>query len=276
VLNLSEGPTEILVVDSSDTDETEKICREMLEVAGLENLVYVRSAKGLTIQRNVGLALVQKRFDIVHFIDDDVLLDPKYIEELNKAFDSNPAAIGLSGMVLGGDRRPPRLTARMALRDSKIPGKVLASGYNVGAHETTAGCFVDWLPGCSMSFRLDSINGLTFDENRSGYALGEDVDFGLKASTRGKLRHVPEAKLVHKLSPVNRLDIIRLAEMGVRHRWQLATDFPWKVKKAAVVYASLNTSSSRLIKSLVQRNPTLFRCAFVEVVTLAKCIVGLK
>lgn len=275
VLVQSVMPTKILVVDSSDGDETEKLCEEFIASKGLESLSYVHSEKGLTLQRNIGLGLVQSKFDIVHFVDDDVLLGVSYIEEINQAFQANTALVGASGMVLGGTRRPPRLTARLALRDSKIPGKVLASGYNVGAHETNQPCFIDWMPGCSMSFRLEAISGLVFDERRSGYALGEDVDFGLKASARGLLQHVPEAKLVHKLSPVNRLDSVRLAEMGVRHRWQLAIDFPWKVSKLAVIYSSLATGLSRVIKSAILRNPIGIKCAIVEFVTITKCSLGL-
>lgn len=274
VFNQSAIPTQILIVDSSDSDETEMLCQDLIKIRKLKNLVYTRSEKGLTYQRNVGLGLIQSSFDFVHFIDDDVLLEPTYIEMINSALQSNSKLVGASGMVLGGSRRPPRLTARLTLRDSKIPGKVLASGYNVGAHETNETCFLDWMPGCSMSFRLTSIKGLLFDERRSGYALGEDVDFGLKASARGLLQHVPEAKLVHKLSPVNRLNSVRLAEMGVRHRWQLAVDFPSKVHKVAVIYSSLATCLSRAIKSALLRNPIGIKCAIAEIVTIIKCSVG--
>ena len=275
VLKQSVMPTQILIVDSSDGDETQKLCQDFIESKSLSCLLlYVRSEKGLTLQRNVGLGLVQSNFDLVHFIDDDVLLDPKYIENLNRAFYANLDLVGASGMVLGGSRRPPRLTARLALRDSKIPGKVLASGYNVGAHETKESCFMDWMPGCSMSFRLELIAGLSFDERRSGYALGEDVDFGLKASARGLLQHVPDAKLIHKLSPVNRLDSVRLAEMGVRHRWQLAIDFPSKVNKLAVIYSSLATCFSRALKSIILRNSVEIKCAIAELVAITKCSIG--
>lgn len=275
VLEQSVLPTEILVVDSSDGEETKELCNILTETEKSVRVVYVRTNKGLTLQRNAGLRLVQGKFDIVHFIDDDVLLETSYIENINDSFVANPKVVGASGMVLGGSRRPPRLSARIALRDSKIPGKVLASGYNVGAHETADKCFLDWMPGCSMSFLLASIVGLQFDEGRSGYALGEDVDFGIKASARGLLQHVPEARLIHKLSPVNRLDSVRLAEMGVRHRWQLACDFPERVKKVAVIYSSVATSFTKTIKSILLRNPIGIKCAIVEFKTILKCTLGI-
>lgn len=268
-------PNQILIVDSSDGEETRELCNVLTQNEKSVRIVYVRTDKGLTLQRNAGLSLVQGKFDIVHFIDDDVLLEPAYIENINSSFLAHPKIIGASGMVLGGSRRPPRLSARIALRDSKIPGKVLASGYNVGAHETAEKWFLDWMPGCSMSFLLESIAGLRFDEARLGYALGEDVDFGLKASARGLLQHVPEAKLIHKLSPVNRLDSVRLAEMGVRHRWQLACDFPERVKKGAVIYSSLATSLTKTIKSILLRNPIGIKCAFAEFKTIIKCTFGI-
>lgn len=276
VVKQSQYPSSTLIVDSSDNLETETLCRNEPAFRELPELVYSRSNPGLTVQRNRSLELIKLNFDVVHFIDDDVILDPDYIANLNQTFLSKPEIVGAGGMVLGGSRRFPRLSARLGLRDSKIPGVVLASGYNIGAHETKEPCFVDWLPGCSMSYRLERINGLFFDESRVGYALGEDVDFGLRASGRGLLQHVPEAKLVHKLSPVNRVDVVRLAELGVIHRWKLAKDFPKKVKRIAVVYASLNSSVTRIVKSLVLRDKVILKCAIAEIATITRCVLGGK
>lgn len=276
VVNLSQLPTEIMVVDSSDSDETERLCSRYAENSVIKNINYARSEKGLTIQRNFGLKLVELKYDIVHFIDDDVLLDPDYLANLNMAFLLNPDLVGASGMVLGGNRRPPRLTARLTLRDSNIPGKVLTSGYNVGAHETKTTCLVDWLPGCSMSYRTLAIQGLMFDEKRLGYALGEDVDFSMKAARNGPLQHIPEAKLFHKLSPINRLNEVKLAEMGVLHRWQLAMDHPCKVKKAAVAYASISTALTVFLKSVVSRRPLGVSRAYAEIKTLIRCSLGIQ
>jgi GT2 family glycosyltransferase len=237
-------PGRIIVVDSSDDRETEEYCNQ----SDLP-ITYIRAPRGLTIQRNIALSEVHE--DIVHFIDDDVEIAPDYFHTLNQVLNDSPNTAGAGGaMARPGTTSAHDVTnipgaykrafiSRLMLKTSQHPGRVLRSGYNTGCFDSPNAINVEWLPGCSMSFRMRMIRGLTFDERRKGYALGEDVDFGLKALERGPLLYVPAARLVHHVSPANRADFPDLIRASVHNRWTLATDFPHRVSRGLVIYSSI-------------------------------------
>lgn len=254
-INLQDRQTDVtLVVDSSDSTDSELIVQKFASDGLIPGLQYRRAERGLTKQRNVALTLLTDEVEVVHFVDDDVEMEPGYVAELMAAFEADPDVVGAGGMVLGGNRRKPSLFAVLGGRDSFTPGRVLGTGFNVGAHETSTEVDTEWLPGCSMSFRVAAIAGLRFDEDRTGYAIGEDVDFGLRASSRGALRHVPTARLVHHQSPVNRHDRPALVRMAVAHRWTLAEDRLGRVKRGKVIYGALAESLNYFSKWVIRRD----------------------
>ena len=230
----SHMPARILVVDSSDGNETQEYC-------ALSNMpiTYIKAPRGLTIQRNIALAEIQE--EIVHFIDDDVEVERDYFRALNQVLRDSPHTAGAGGTIVGsraGSYRPS-LISRLGLISSFSPGRVLRSGNNTQCFDTPEAINVDWLSGCSMSFRTSAICGLKFDERRKGYAVGEDVDFCLKALQRGPLVHTPNARLVHHESPANRPDQPARLRASVHNRWALAVDFPHRVSRGLVIYSSI-------------------------------------
>jgi GT2 family glycosyltransferase len=93
------------------------------------------------------------------------------------------------------------------------------------AVDITAPIDVDWLSGCSMSFRRRVFDRLRFDEGLPGYGLGEDVDLTYRVAQMGRLVVTPAARLQHLQSPTNRLDAVRYTRdelitraRRVRHR----------------------------------------------------------
>lgn len=245
-------PFNVLIVDSSDGKETEELAGEYAGM--ISSLNYVHTLPGLTIQRNIALDELSEDIEVVHFIDDDVEMEPAYILQIMRAFEGDSTLVGAGGLIKGGNRTRARLFARLGGRDSIIPGRVLATGFNIGAHETPFDVDVEWLPGCSMSFRTKMIAGLKFDEGRTGYAIGEDADFGLRALTRGTLRHVHSARLHHHQSPVNRHKRPLLVRMAVAHRWSLAEDKLGRVRRSMVVYGTLTESITYLLRFVLSRS----------------------
>ena len=77
------------VVDAGDTPTLEARLREKLEPAGIE-LLYRTSVPGTSLQRNIGLDLLAEQLeadDLVFFFDDDVLLEPNFVEEVIRCMD---------------------------------------------------------------------------------------------------------------------------------------------------------------------------------------------
>ena len=233
-------PQRILVVDSSDGRETEEYSAQFKLP-----ITYIRAPRGLIIQRNVALTEIHEQ--IAHFIDDDVEVHPDYFLEILRAFHDSPEVAGVGGAMAGVGFGPmatvgrgPRLSERLALKSSSRPGRVLRSGFNMQCFDSPKAINVDWLPGCSMSFRMSAIRGLKFDERRTlRCPMHDDVDFGLRVSERGPLLYTPNARLIHHLSPTNRDDYPASIRASVINRWMLAVDFPDRVSRGLVIYSSI-------------------------------------
>lgn len=254
VTTSSSVPAEILVVDSSDDDETELLIGRLSYP-----IEYVRSAPGLTVQRNIGLRMASG--DVVHFLDDDVEIGADYFHHVLRAFNADPSVVGVGGMVLGASPGIPSLGSRLGLRNSLKKGRVLRSGFNVGCFDLSLLATVEWLPGCSMSYRTSALDGQMFDERRRGYSTGEDVDFSMRVGKKGVLLHVPAARLVHHQSPKNRAKLPAIVASAVHSRWQLAEDGLGSVRFGWVIYGTLSQSAAYMIKAIVRRDLVYLQCA---------------
>jgi GT2 family glycosyltransferase len=241
-------PSYIFVVDSSTDKQSEEITQRFSrEVRGSE-IRYIRSEeRGLVMARNVALANLPQNAEVIHFIDDDTELDPGYVAEINRALMPPGRYVGAGGLVGGAGRKTSNKILNFLLLDSDSLGCVLNSGINIGSYDSTANLSMEWLPGCSMSFVVERIKGLEFDERRALWPLGEDVDFGLKASARGPLVHVPTASLFHHLSPTNRDEELTIVFQDVVHRWTLAKDGLGRVRKFWVFTSTIGLISIYLI-----------------------------
>ena len=220
----------VLVVDSSDTDESELLVRAS-ERGGRYR--YVRSPPGLTVQRNRGVQ--HSRADVIHFVDDDVLLEKDYLGSLAATFEAPDAGdvVGAGGIITNLPERHPRLWWRVALMDSRREGVVLPSGINTLVSEADQPKRVQWLSGCSMSYRRSLFESLSFDETLGGYGLMEDVDFSVRAARTGRLLVTPHARLVHNVSPVERWDFQRRTRASVYRRgWFVEKNLPRRCRAA--------------------------------------------
>lgn len=188
----------LIVVDSSDDASSEHSVRAFASASGWPGVEYVKSEPGLTRQRMAGIAHLSSDCRIVHFIDDDVLLEPDYFSAIESCFASSPDIVGVGGVVTNTMRhRPPHLLNRLFLLDSRRQGVVLRSGVNIRCFEALERTEVQWLSGCSMSYRRDVFSSCSFDTDLEGYSLGEDVDFSFGVSRLGRLVVCPQARLQH-------------------------------------------------------------------------------
>ncbi len=105
-------------------------------------------------------------------------------------------------------------------------GSVLRSGRNtLGQYPgTLATDRVEWLNGCSMSFRITVFDEATFDDSLQGYSMGEDYDFSFRVSRTHKLVVEPAATCIHHLTPTMRGSARTHARQATEatHRWVIA------------------------------------------------------
>lgn len=149
-------------------------------------ILVIESKPGLAAARNVALANISG--DIVTFLDDDVLLPDNYLTEVDSAFSFDKKLDGLSPRIAGLYAGTNLGTKWFYKRRIKF-GRLTRNGDNFWVPDiySAANTSVDWLPGCSMSYRISSLKDMKFSEElmlgpTGGYSLGEDVDFSVRLS----------------------------------------------------------------------------------------------
>jgi glycosyltransferase involved in cell wall biosynthesis len=216
-------PDELILVDQSLSDEAS----EGLGEYDWRRLVHLRdpSIKGLPAARNVGFAA--STGDVICFLDDDVTLDTNYLAEMERSFGLFPEWAGLTGRLTEEGHRPlwrglkAALFRHRFLRDRR---HVLAT--------LKAPRAMRLLPGCAFCLRREVMERFLFDEGLEGYALGEDVDFFLRAGRAFTFGAFPGAGVHHRRSHVGRAARAKMHDtvkssaryLWARHRSTFADD----------------------------------------------------
>jgi GT2 family glycosyltransferase len=245
-------PDEIIIVDGSANQET----KAMLDQNRFQNLNYFlvsEEDKGLTRQRNYGIARVGKEMDIVCFLDDDTVLAPDYFEQLLKTFEIHPEALGAGGYITNEtpwekvnknevikidefsyDGYKRKDGSRFVLRkklglDSDCPpgfSPLFSHGRSVGFLPPSGKIYeVEQVMGGVSAFRKSVFDNFQFSTYFEGYGLYEDTDFSLRVAKTGKLVINTAAKLSHFHNPSGRPNQYQYGKMVVRNGY-----YVWRVK----------------------------------------------
>jgi GT2 family glycosyltransferase len=186
---MKEKPLEVIVVDSSVTDNTSKLAK-------IYPIRYISiPERNRQRARNIGLS--QSKGDVVAFIDDDVVVDENWSTNILIPYTHSNIG-GVGGRVI-----PYGASASYFIRTKKKEiGKIYADGLILGNFDAPLpnAIEVDHLPGCNMSFRKDLlIKAGGFDENFMGNGFRDDTDVSLRIRRVGyKLVYQPKALIWHK------------------------------------------------------------------------------
>jgi GT2 family glycosyltransferase len=205
IAHQSVKPREIIIVDASDeVSDYEKYTEKM-------KLVHVKAHKaGLPSQRNQGLQLISPTSKYVAFLDDDVILEKDFFENIANTFSQSNKIVGVGGVITNYDiPRFHKLILKLLLMRGRKPGSLLLSGYSTvpTLREITEPIESSFLPGGLSCYRLSAIKNMQFDheyERFTGHAYCEDLDFSYRASQKGKLVITPDARAIHNESPTSR------------------------------------------------------------------------
>lgn len=217
-------PSEVIVVDQSDDERTRDLVENYRQKSGqgLPDFVYAHlEQKSSARARNHGIKLAAG--DFVGFIDDDIILDPQYFENIIKYF-NDPLVGGVAGnvknpvLMLGFKSRVRKLISRIFLINH-FNGRMTASGFGFPIFERHLDhvAQVELFSGYSMIFRRELITENPFDDWFEGYSFREDVDVSYRISAKAKLLQVPDAKFYHNHSSVSRTPLRVLRKMQWRN-----------------------------------------------------------
>jgi glycosyltransferase involved in cell wall biosynthesis len=252
VTHQSVYPSEILIIDGSTNNETQ----EILEKNQFKNVVYYKvdaANRGLTKQRNFGIDKVNPEAEIVCFLDDDIVLESDYFENLLSTYTAFPDALGVGGNIINeakwefvGHNYNSKITEfyydgwkrkdgirfvirkRFGLDSDKPPGFMpdFSHGRSVGFIPPTGKIYqVEQLMGGVSSFKKSVFSTFKFSTYFEGYSLYEDADFTLTLSKTGNLYFNTKAKLSHLHDTSGRPDKYNYGKMVVRNGW-----YVWRVK----------------------------------------------
>ncbi|MGL5111843.1 MAG: glycosyltransferase family 2 protein [Flavobacterium sp.] len=245
-------PDEILIIDGSTNDATSLV----LNAPHFQKLHYFLvpdHERGLTRQRNYGIARVAADSEVVCFLDDDTVLEKDFFEQLMQTFQSDTTITGVGGVAVnennwkavGSDKKYPskryyvfedyvykegqRNVARnyLGLQSNLSPGKMppFSHGRTCGFPLNGKTYEVDLLIGMSMAFRKNVVDHIRFSSYFEGYGLYEDADFSIRALEFGKNVMNTKVQLQHFHHPSGRPNQYQYGKMVVRNGW-----YVWRVK----------------------------------------------
>ena len=192
LLAQTRPPNEIIVVDQSSA----KSFTTPITIP----LRYIHDPRigGLAEAKNAAMKTAQG--DIWVFLDDDVILEPQFLEELLAAY--SPDVAGVSGIITNYKKpRLGRLLWDMAFMRGAFKDVRQRIYWKAGRLANSKPIRVRQFGGGLMSFRASSIKGLRFDANSKGASPGEDLDFCAQIPGDRILVIAPKARLVHNKTP---------------------------------------------------------------------------
>lgn len=193
----SRLPEELVIVDDGNLDA--ELLRAKLP-QGIEFQYHHKSPPGLSASRNLGAKVA--RGSLLLFLDDDVVLEPNFIEEILRVFqeDTTGRLGGVSGVIANRMPRPRWFKAwsRVFFLDRGKPGELFPWGFfsEIGIPERVVE--VSWVPGGLSCFRKEVFQELALsDMNQIGRHGLADIEFSWRVSQRYRLKVTPYARLSH-------------------------------------------------------------------------------
>jgi glycosyltransferase involved in cell wall biosynthesis len=226
IISQTTLPKEILIVDDSDNDEIVNLVEyrktEFKEKDLLLKYLRNKKEKSLTIARNIGIE--NATGDVILFLDDDVVLDKEYINEILKVYEAYPNALGVQGYITNIVlskfwNRINKILFRGYLEKDKC--RVLPSTNSTYPYLLDKVISCQWLSGSNQSYMREVFQSFRYNENLKRYSYSEDADLSCQVHKHypNSLYITPYAKLIHKASEEEKLPNKMLIQM--KHIYKL-------------------------------------------------------
>ncbi|MCX5778197.1 MAG: glycosyltransferase [Elusimicrobia bacterium] len=219
-------PSQIIIVDGSQISDDAVVKRHpALPVE------YIHAPqKGLTVQRNIGIARVRAEIDLVAMFDDDIVMCPGAMEKMMAYWATAPADVGGAGFNITNDKPPSRFVAikKLFMTGTRERGAVLRSGFNTSVAPAAETKIVGWMFGGATVWRKIVFEKYRYDEWFGGYGFAEDFEFSLSVGKAYRLAVVADAPVLHLQATVSRIrrfafgrqEIVYRHYVVVKHRYR--------------------------------------------------------
>lgn len=251
VANQIRVPNEIIIVDASTNNETKELLDSSNFNLNLKYFLVEAEHRGLTKQRNFGIDKLSSDTEIVFFLDDDLILEKEFCQNILSNF-SSLEIIGAEGYITNElkwqkiahnevvnsnyfhlDNYKYKLSARDRLRkylglypSTLQPGCIPKYGHGKSSlPPTNKVYYVEHIMGGITAYRRSIFNHIQFSEFFEGYGLYEDFDFSVRASAFGKLVADTSAICEHHHEPSGRPNYFKYGKMVVWNGY-----YVWRLK----------------------------------------------
>lgn len=185
-----------------------------------------------------------EKYSAIVFLDDDIHFALDQVEQGITFLQANNFC-GLSPLVVNENDRcmlNPVGSGWNSLTQKE--GKITSYGENYWINQCNLRqnwVATDWLPGGASIYKWEKIQKLRFSpelENSKlgGYALGDDVDFSLRASNGGEIGCLTTIQVIHSSPPSAHRDYLRIVQARARWKAFLLRKFPDKISLFKILF----------------------------------------
>ena len=262
---------EVIIWDASDDDKSKIVVENFIQSHPGIIVRYFKAPRvGLASQRNDAVKVA--RGDIIFYIDDDSEVSSDGLSALNETFkDKDVCGVGLGLKQIDQSNKTLSFRKKIYIfyhiifrlpHESK-KRKVMLSGWPTWNYYNQNPGKVDWLSGCSMSFRKEIFNKFHFEEKLQkfgGYALAEDVQFS-HSLVRNKMKLIISEKgyVIHHEAKGGRLENERVTAAFIYNHfivWKTAV-FPYNKLSIFVYFWSLiGEIAKEVVSGIHHKNKT--------------------
>ncbi len=242
-------PDEIVIVDQSDSDKAREIIKNLLGDFPDISLKYIfnRDISGLTAAKNLAVKLAKS--DILLFIDDDIILDRKFMEVLHHVYSKHFELSGVGGIIMLPGNKTSLLRRKLAILFQIGPFRDLRAVIQAG-YLNNREIVPSWLlSGGLSSLKKEVFQKVSFNEDLHGASPIEDLDFYLKASEKFKFAIALEARALHNISQISRFGLRRSFEQKFLGFWYIFSKYI--IKTPFNIFAFVWRSVGMMIDAVV-------------------------
>ncbi len=205
VIAQTRMPDEFIIVDQSLGEESRQLVESMMFGNSSIRLIYIHDQQVTGLVDAKRVASEQATGNIVCFLEDDVVLEAEYLEQIELGFLQHPDMMGSCGVVTNMPRQPKgyhflfHLFHRGIFKDKRVG---LYERFEGGGHALIPSVM---LSGGLSAWRREVFSVVLFDV-ANGFHMLEDIDFSTRVARHyGPHLYInPNARLAHYSSPVNR------------------------------------------------------------------------
>lgn len=237
---------EVVVVHCGSDAETREVTKDARwHQAGFDVWYFHHEERNCAQQRNFGIE--RAKYNDLLLIDDDVEVDPRWVEELFQPIWSDPEVGATMGNLTNQPMATPTLFWRIyrivihgrskGFEPGRLIGAALPNGFPTTAQQPIP---CEWIGGGASALRreaFESVGG--FASFFAGSSPGEDLDLGYRLSRKWKVYYVPSAKCIHHQSPSGREESDQHQYLSMRSRFGILTITMGKSRYAALGHIAL-------------------------------------